>query len=156
MDKSKEYIKMCEKAVEIQKTYYDKKDGMPTLRNKLEVGDYMIHKTLTGSCDYITPYIFRADIHGNIREPEMYDVWLPRQDQLQGMIVNTQIEPSKYKNTFWVLQQFYKFVKDGEGYWHSFDNCPYPHPSMEQLWLAFVMRKKFNKTWDGEKWEVME
>lgn len=24
--------------------------------------------------------------------------------------------------------------------------------SMEQLWLAFYMKEKHNKTWDGEKW----
>ena len=24
--------------------------------------------------------------------------------------------------------------------------------SWEQLWLAFVMKEKFNKIWDGEKW----
>lgn len=27
--------------------------------------------------------------------------------------------------------------------------------SGEQLWLAFVMKKKFNKTWDGEKWVII-
>ncbi len=24
--------------------------------------------------------------------------------------------------------------------------------SMEQLWLAFVMKEKYNKVWDGEEW----
>ena len=24
--------------------------------------------------------------------------------------------------------------------------------SMEQLWLAFVMKSKYNKTWNGEDW----
>ena len=32
---------------------------------------------------------------------------------------------------------------------HNYDS----DASMEQLWLAFVMKEKFNKTWDGEKWE---
>ena len=26
--------------------------------------------------------------------------------------------------------------------------------SMEQLWLAFVMKKKYGKVWNGEEWEV--
>jgi len=25
--------------------------------------------------------------------------------------------------------------------------------SMEQLWLAFVMKEKFDKVWNGEDWE---
>ena len=28
----------------------------------------------------------------------------------------------------------------------------YNETSMEQLWLAFVMKEKFNKTWNGENW----
>ena len=28
----------------------------------------------------------------------------------------------------------------------------YPSASMEQLWLAFVMKEKYNKTWNGESW----
>ena len=27
-----------------------------------------------------------------------------------------------------------------------------PETSMEQLWLAFVMKEKYNKTWNGEEW----
>ncbi|TES89947.1 MAG: hypothetical protein E3J87_11075 [Candidatus Cloacimonadota bacterium] len=30
----------------------------------------------------------------------------------------------------------------------------YPFTSMEQLWLAFYMWEKHEKTWDGEKWDV--
>jgi len=26
------------------------------------------------------------------------------------------------------------------------------HDSMEQLWLAFVMKEKYNKIWNGENW----
>ena len=28
------------------------------------------------------------------------------------------------------------------------------HNTMEQLWLAFVMKEKHNKVWNGEEWEV--
>lgn len=27
--------------------------------------------------------------------------------------------------------------------------------SMEQLWLAFVIKEKYNKTWDGEQWQTI-
>ena len=66
-------------------------------------------------------------------------IWLPRQDQLQKMI--------KYKygdRTISLLNNFIQFTRvcyaHGK-YW-----------SMEQLWLAFVMKEKYNKIWDGEDW----
>ena len=37
---------------------------------------------------------------------------------------------------------------------HKYDPAKLPQPSMEQLWLLFVMSEKYNKTWDGEKWKT--
>ena len=34
-------------------------------------------------------------------------------------------------------------------------NYWYDCNSMEQLWLAFVMKENHNKTWDGEKWSLI-
>ena len=28
----------------------------------------------------------------------------------------------------------------------------YPFETIEQFWLAFVMKEKYGKTWDGEEW----
>ena len=60
-------------------------------------------------------------------------VWLPRQDQLQEMIGSI---PGNYK------------LEPNSGYWAwAFAK------TWEQLWLAFVMKEKFNKTWNDEKQE---
>ena len=66
-------------------------------------------------------------------------IWLPRQDQLQEILGDVMgLQPeflAKYLYEFAVS----KVTK-------LFD-------TMEQLWLAFVMKEKFNKTWNGENWE---
>jgi hypothetical protein len=72
--------------------------------------------------------------------------WLPRQDQLQEMII---IENAKFP-VYVLERKFNTFIDHiGEIYhpkiWQKFD-------SMEQLWLVFVMKEKFNKIWDGETW----
>ena len=64
-------------------------------------------------------------------------IWLPRQDQLQEMV--------SYIGDTWVIEQ----------YFHNYLHSIYTHErkdSMEQLWLAFVMKEKHNKVWDGDKW----
>lgn len=65
-------------------------------------------------------------------------IWLPHQDQLQEMVESENLL-FKVKG-FWEFCCSATFIKF-RGY-HS----------MEQLWLAFVMKEKFNKIWDGEKW----
>lgn len=71
-------------------------------------------------------------------------VWLPRQDELQGMIN----QPQDFIGN-WPIILMEKVVK-----WSEI--CRYGiytwGESFEQLWLAFVMKEKFNKTWNGEDW----
>ena len=71
--------------------------------------------------------------------------WLPRQDQLQEM--------ARHHKEGWYdsrevnnLYLFFDWVK--ENITTIQDNA-----SMEQLWLAFVMKEKHSKVWDGEKWK---
>jgi len=65
-------------------------------------------------------------------------IWLPRQDQLQGMVGGN---PVALESAFHLFLDAYptNIVQGAE--------------SMEQLWLAFVMGEKHNKIWTGEKWE---
>jgi len=112
MDTSKEYIKMCFEAKELQDRdfFY-----------------FMSHPK-----EYVAEYQSKL---GGIM------TWLPRQDQLQEMI-------GKH-----YLRELIKIFI----YW--WDNNWQEHPefaSMEQLWLAFVMKEKYNKIWDGEKWAPCE
>ena len=55
-------------------------------------------------------------------------IWLPRQDQLQ--------EIWNDKGVKWLEEDETIFAE-----------------SMEQLWLAFMMKEKYNKVWDGGEWK---
>ena len=66
--------------------------------------------------------------------------WLPRQDQLQEMVN----PPYDYALT---LYYFIRYCQD--------DRVSKAHiTSMEQLWLAFVMKEKYGKVWNGKEWVV--
>ena len=71
------------------------------------------------------------------RSSKNQSTWLPRQDQLQEMVK---------KDGDVVDWQFYHFANDGLTDYLNYFN------SMEQLWLAFVMKEKHNKTWSNGEW----
>lgn len=107
MDLSNDYIKMCEKAGEIQEQ----------------------HKIIQNDSSPIF----------------MNEVWLPRQDQLQEMV--------KREPWFETIYRFYEFLQGGTIDVHSWNGPCTKYKSMEQLWLAFVMKEKYGKSWTGEEWE---
>ena len=45
-----------------------------------------------------------------------------------------------------------------KSYFGDGDEChmAYNFPLMEQLWLAFVMKEKFGKVWNGEDWDFVK
>ena len=63
-------------------------------------------------------------------------IWLPRQDQLQEML-----QPCGFGILLWDFHSFASTLIRDENI-----------TSMEQLWLAFVMKERFNKVWDGKEW----
>jgi hypothetical protein len=67
-------------------------------------------------------------------------VWLPRQDQLQEMVIGKYATP-------WDLAIAFSSVlmADNASYFDKFD-------SMEKLWLAFVMLEKHKKKWKDGEW----
>jgi hypothetical protein len=93
-------------------------------------------------CDYEVERAFYFDGHG-IKLLEDCDqmTWVPHQAQLQGIykrdnnvldLMETQAEFDKFC-TSWDLMVMID--------------------SFEQIWLAFVMKEKFGKTWDGNEWQ---
>lgn len=104
MGTSEKYIKMCEKAIEIQiiSREKDKKAGIINL-------------------------------------PENEETWLPHQDQLQEMICDSRDALTLFCNTHSIVCFEWKYYEQ--------------FTVMEQLWLAFVMKEKYNKIWNGEDWE---
>ena len=143
MDFSKQYIKMCEEAKEIQEYH------------KFETGDFIFDKIVKAIGIIIArsvqkiyfklyPDIFILENNESpdcgvikiyIPDDPQRLVWLPRQDQLQAIITT-----NKYFR-FSLIELFYHFANK---------NVP-KFTSMEQLWLAYVMYIKYKKIWNNEK-----
>ena len=73
-----------------------------------------------------------------IKEVKKKFVWFPRQDQLQNLFDLKYVD-SHYR----LLREIREFSISEEG--NNFS-------TLEQLWLAFVMKEKFNKVWNGSEW----
>ena len=145
MDTSKEYIKMCEKAGEIQLLKREKKH---TDTGKWKPGDYYTTWFPPFLITIIPQYLDEwADEPDYLHHPSE-NIWLPRQDQLQEMI---QDNSQHYLNS--VHQIWYEFAEyDGDGSIFAIPDYLKHIASMEQLWLAFVMKEKYNKIWNGKGW----
>ena len=129
MDCGEVYIKMCEKAEEIQ-------------THKFEYGDWFAFPSNSkfSGCGVVTEQTINVC---NV-------VWLPRQDQLQEMIC------PKQECLCSLTQDFFRFVYEEDGRLplgkNNLNAIEAHYTSMEQLWLVVLMRKKYNKIWDGENW----
>jgi len=126
MDTSETFIKQCEKAEEIQGAWKHSK------RNS---GDWYHHRRMG-----------RAYVVSELDQEDIDCLWLPRQDQLQEIY-------RQYDKTVSIwgmvsrLKDFIYGVDDND-----FTREAELFTSMEQLWLAFVMKEKYQKTWDGNDW----
>ena len=158
MDVTPEYVKMCEKAEEIQKCWkptggdwylFDYRGTTKTSREfenqiwgdddktwkRVEIMCYQPSevKDLFVSTDGKTSHVMSA------ADMVRRAVWIPRQDQLQRMVLDTDAITTEFKFHGWIITSNY--IPIG-----------LPQPSMEQLWLAFVMSEKYDKIWDGTGW----
>ena len=70
-------------------------------------------------------------------------IWLPRQDQLQEMVKRQTTQ--MLMSDFWDNPQWKEYLIYEKPYFMIFT-------SMEQLWLAFVMKERWNKIWEDGKW----
>jgi hypothetical protein len=133
MDTSKEYIKMCERSVEIQVLKEIERDGdFYWVEAKYDHGIKTIcHDEFEGYAQKSNLWSVNDDRVGH--ETKRL-VWLPRQDQLQEIL------GENWKDNLLLICHWME--------WKS----PLGLHSMEQLWLSFVMRQKFNKAWNGEDW----
>ena len=126
MDTSETYIKMCEKAQSCLA-----QSGFSKL--PFEIGNVVYCPTKKST------YFWTGK-----ETPHKNDFTLPRQDQLQEMVQFGGGIP----NQLWNFKDFC-FAKDN-GY--NFDDYTLSFNSMEQLWLIFVMKEKYDKVWNGEDW----
>lgn len=158
MDISPEYIKMCEQATEIQNERlvdYTRQNGdyfyskiIPWNRGVSLASHYehylKYHKQSSNPDTNLFIYC-RQSTDCSVKQdwPDQIGigfVWLPRQDQLQGMVVFKSI--IKVDDIYIKIERFYQFVNDVMG----------DFGSVEQLWLSFVMYEKYKKKWNGEDW----
>lgn len=138
MDTSEKYILMCEKAQEIQKLFeFRERDCCFGVFETECIEDSGIF------------YISRCqdDFYSTLPVTNKERVWLPRQDQLQEMVMKDSINIE--------LNRFFVFSLEKRYNWHSDFEYPvfaaFRFDTFEQLWLAYVMKCKFSKTWSEEK-----
>jgi len=126
MDKSKKYIEMSLAAIPC----FGVKPPDPT--------DFIALETTVGSgkFDVISGLQFWQRLGPNVDPVTTNRQWvkLRRQDELQEMIIDD--------------------FDDVQDMFYTFDCWLYekPYKTAEQLWLAFLMKLEYNKTWDGKDW----
>ncbi len=154
MDTSEQYIKMCD-CPEIQ-------DG-----HKIDDGDFYFRKLPSEEIgDWYISYTSQVDDYTE-EHPDQWDylhskiIWLPRQDQLQEMAWH--VTGVGYSSDLDLLTDFnnFCFPLDDLGIMphhrsviaaENKDKYIRQLTSMEQLWLAFVMKEKYSKVWNGTEW----
>ncbi|MCK9524509.1 MAG: hypothetical protein M0R49_01085 [Limnochordia bacterium] len=140
MDLTDKYIQMCQKATEIQ-----------ALWEYLQ-GDWYVDKYFPSCGAGVLELDVKDDDSGDhfySRESQIEEfrrdesVWLPRQDQLQGIICLHWWKDEPPVNAVSVMLQVF-------GWWLD-DRTP-SFESMEQLLFAFMMSELFDKVWNGTDW----
>jgi len=132
MDCGEVYIKMCEKAEEIQKI-------KPEWNLEGDDGEWW---------------------YPNDNKREVNHIWLPRQDQLQAMVMSSGMDVTTH-DCFAVSllgNRFHDFCEREYNKLRLYLRSQYIgvvvglcFASFEQLWLAFVMKERFGKIWNAEK-----
>ena len=132
MDTSETYIKMCD-CEEVQE--HCKYDGGDWICDPDNGHSWAIWQKVRGKTDEEVQKFMDGLL------------WLPGQDRIQEMLY---VRGSKVIDPLWELvNRFYGFVyrEPPSELWGKFKG-----ETMEQLWLAFYMHEKHQKTWDGDKW----
>lgn len=139
MDDSNEYVKMCELAEEIQR--------LRTIRDEYIAGDIFFR---FGSIDMAQDYSSNDEYAGDgyldqTTVRESYDIWLPRQDQLNNLIKGEE-------SLGFLLDLISEQIKKKRGE----SNFTY-YESMEQFLLSLLMENDYNKKWDkvNLKWIIL-
>jgi hypothetical protein len=139
MDRSPDYIRMCAQAEEIQGRW------------QRQYGDFFVGEDGRTRCwlsnepdcvKFKKGYGIRSTEEGIIHVSKY--IWLPRQNQLIEM---AQVPGRRYDN---VVQDFFDWTKLPYG--KQAETPGRLFPSMEQIWLAFVMQQKYRKQWNGRRW----
>ena len=140
--------------MDTSETYIKQVDCSEIQRQRKELNDW-------GDCDL---YVFKRDLTQILNTSSDYHypsldfsdryfktkvgvIWLPRQDDLQAMYLREMLAGT-YNKIPTLLEEFYA----------HFEEYGYPAYaiSREQLELAFVMQRLYNKVWMDDKWDVVK
>ncbi len=136
MDTSKQYIEMCD-CPEIQ-------EG-----RVIQAGDVFAEEGgWGGDPELVTGIAFDCD-DTFYSQPDGDALWLPRQDQLQEMVEKRYTLDVGGDYNHWLGDLLTWF----EPFWRHYGMNN--ETTMEQLWLAFVMKEKHSKVWNGEEWDAI-
>lgn len=129
-----EYIRQCEKAVEVQEPWRKKLSENPSYADIF--------------CQYVSGELIGPMFKSNklpvpTEKIQLFKhFWLPHQDRLQNMVIHL------YEK--WGCDKWTALLDD-------FDNWRHKHGSATwepvQLWLAFVMWLLYGKRWTGTDWQ---
>ncbi len=147
MDASNRYAMMCQRASEIQNSWRPRPCDVIIEISDLDEG-ISFCKPAASIVQVANMYYDEQDEENYLKEcDEMKEqaLWLPRQDQLQRMF-----EPDTAKIFLLMNQVIGKKYRDYAK--NVIVDAPELFFSMEQLWLAYIMKEKFNKVWNEEQW----
>ena len=126
---TKNYIKMCEKAKEIQKGHKWKKGDR---------GYFLGYISCNESMKKNEHFIFGTEEFEDTIESWWTCIYLPTQEQLQEIMLKDYTVRAILGGVFYFAVKRYKDLEK---------------VSMNELWLAFVMKEKYNKIWNGDDWK---
>ena len=159
MDKTEMYVRMCD-CKDVQSNW------------KKEKGDWAFNEEENEVYAFTDSYLCGRDGYILVAKeysceneqsfgaiagyPDIEDkdfIWLPTQDQIQGMIIGPPAASYSVEglfvrfHVFWNDEKIREAIGLPQGY-----STDHVFNSGEQLWLAFYMYEKHRKIWDGEKW----
>ena len=148
MDTSKEYIRMCERAEEIQKNW------RPAVEDDVYIHSFETVSFIKNEVFYKGYFIWGFPTQ--ITKEDL--IWLPRQDQLQEMIMNMECSNIMFWDLCMKAGGWLCFGRDiAEEIIYPREKIIYEEDyskTAEQALLKMVMKEKYNKIWNGKEWEV--
>jgi hypothetical protein len=134
MDITKEYLSMCEKAIEIQVLKNLDQDGDIFYSENLE--DSKIFFNCHDEFEQYEKLSLASSEHSDETTTKL--IWLPRQDQLIEMIEY----PHGISRLIIELSIAIREVNE----------LAYFGDTLEKIYLMYLMKKDYSKTWDGLNW----
>ncbi len=131
MDTTKQYVKMCEKA--------------PRLLDEWNDGDLYCY-AIIGAPECPDKYTDIRMVHHCEGKLKSDAIRIYRQDQLQEMIGSYEEQNALMTGYGYDENEYDEFCGlRCTTYWNKLT-------SMEQLWLAFAMKERYQKIWNGTDW----